>query len=433
MESTEQRSPFRHLRAKDYIAISIFWMGISLHWGAFLTIVMQARVGELAAPDLKGTYLGVLSALGAFISTVVELIAGPISDRCQSPMGRRRPFILWGTLLSLPFILLFMTTNSFWVLVFHFVMIQLFLNWANGPYQAVIPDQVPPQKHGLASAHMGMMSLLGNAIGLAIAGLTFTDSPLLFKSFAYSDRLVIVGWILAGSLLLTMLWTYFGLKEKRWVPSSPQEARVTLAHMFDIRLKEHRDFLFVILSRFAFNLGFTTVIWYLLYYLEDSIKLGKDAPFWAFLIMEAAIIAGVLGNWYAGVLSDRYSKKSVMYLCSLVLGIATIFFLFTQSITGVFVLGVVFGIAWGGFQAVDWALASNLVPTKEAGRYMAIWHIAMTVPQVVAPMIAGPIGDAVNRSYGMGVGWRVVFGLIPIYLIAGVLLLRQVNERQVAK
>jgi Na+/melibiose symporter-like transporter len=433
MEQTEQRSQFRHLRAKDYIAISIFWMGISLHWGAFLTIIMQARVGEMVDPLVKGTYLGVLSAVGALISTVVELVAGPISDRCQSPLGRRRPFILWGTLLSLPFILLFMTTNSFWVLVFHFVMIQMFLNWANGPYQAVIPDQVPPQKHGLASAHMGMMSLLGNAIGLAIAGLTFTENPFLFKNYDYSHRLIIVGWILIAALLLTMLWTVIGLKENRWVARSPQDARITLAHMFDIRLGEHRDFMFVILSRFAFNLGFTTVIWYLFYYLQDSIKLKGDAPLYAFIIMEIAIVAGVVGNWYAGVLSDTYSKKTVMYLCSLVLGVATLFFLFTQSLIGVFVLGIVFGIAWGGFQAVDWALASNLVPTEEAGRYMAIWHIAMTVPQVIAPLIAGPIGDAVNRSYGMGVGWRVVFGIIPLYLIAGVILLRYVNERPVAK
>jgi len=433
MEQTEQRSPFRSLRVKDYIAISIFWMGISLHWGAFLTIVMPVRVGEMVDPLTKGTYLGILSAIGAFISTVVELVAGPLSDRCQAPMGRRKPFILWGTLFGVPFVILFMLTGSFWMLVFHFVMIQLFLNWANGPYQAVIPDQVPPEKHGLASSYMGMMSLLGTGLGLALAGLALNEPPDLFVSYEYPIRLAIVGWILAGVLLLTMLWTVLGMHESRWKPRTSEEARVTLAHMFDIRLKQHRDFLFVILSRFVFNLGFTTVTWYLVYYLQDSIKLGEQAPFYGFVVMEIAIIAGIGGNWIAGVLSDTYSKKTVMYLCSLVLGIATIFFLITHSLIWVLVLGALFGIAWGGFQAVDWALASNLVPTQEAGRYMAIWHIAMTVPQVVAPLIAGPIGDAINREYGMGMGWRAAFGIIPIYLIVGVLLLRYVRERPVEK
>ncbi len=56
----------------NYWAISIFWFGVSVHWAAFLTIVMQVRTAELVAPEIKGTMLGVLSAAGAFISTVIE-------------------------------------------------------------------------------------------------------------------------------------------------------------------------------------------------------------------------------------------------------------------------------------------------------------------------------------------------------------------------
>jgi MFS family permease len=145
----------------NYWALSAFWLGVSVHWAAFLTIAMQARVNDLAPLEQRGLYLAWLAAAGALISTIVELIAGPISDRCTSPMGRRRPFILWGTLLSLPFVVLFMTTQSFALLILHFVAIQLFLNWANGPYQAVIPDYVPVHRHGLASAYMGMMTLVG--------------------------------------------------------------------------------------------------------------------------------------------------------------------------------------------------------------------------------------------------------------------------------
>jgi MFS family permease len=60
---------------------------------------------------------------------------------------------------------------------------------------------------------------------------------------------------------------------------------------------------------------------------------------------------------------------------------------------------------------------------------MAIWHISMTVPQVLAPLVAGPLGDWLNQSYGLGVGWRWVFALVPLYLMLAVLLLRPVRER----
>lgn len=416
-------------RLVNYWALSAFWLGVSIHWAAFLTIVMQVRVAELVPDAVKGTYLAWLAAAGAFISTVIELVAGPISDRSTSRWGRRRPFIVWGTLLTLPFIFLFMTTPTFALLVLAFVAIQLFLNWANGPYQAVIPDYVPPERHGLASAYMGMMTLVGNLIGLALAGLTLTEPPLLFASYPYATRLMIVGTLLGACLLLTMLWTVLGMREPQWQPQHPDERRLRLHHFVNIWMRDYPNFRLVVLSRFMLNMGFYTVLFFLEYYLRDTMGLGQRAPQGAFIVMSIATLTGVLGNWWAGVQADRASKKTVIYQTILLMGVATLLFFFAPSLGWVYLLGGVFGFAWGAFSAVDWALASNLVPNNESGRYMAIWHIAMTVPQVFAPLIAGPLGDWINREYGMGVGWRWGFMTIPLYLMIGGLILRKVQER----
>lgn len=412
----------------NYWAISIFWLGVSIHWAAFLTIVMQVRTAELVPPEIKGTMLGVLSAAGALISTVIELIAGPISDRSRSRWGRRRPFIFWGTLLSLPFIWLFVVAPNFPMLVACFVAIQLFLNWANGPYQAVIPDYVPPERHGFASAYMGMMTLVGNLVGLALAGLTLSDPPILFVGLPYPTRLMLVGAVLMLCLLVTMLWTVLGLREPVWQPNRPDEARLHWHHFLDIWMNDHPNFRLVVLSRFAYNLGFYTVLFFLEYYLRDTMRLGNQAPFSAFVVMTIATLTGIFGNWWAGLMADSRSKKWVIYQTVWLMGIATLLFFFAPNLMWVYILAGLFGFAWGAFSTVDWALASNLVPSKESGRYMAIWHISMTVPQVVAPLIAGPLGDWINRTYGLGVGWRWGFMTIPLYLIIGSMILRHVRE-----
>jgi len=413
----------------NYWAISAFWLGVSVHWAAFLTIVMQVRVNELAPPEQRGAYLAWLAAAGALISTAIELIAGPISDRSTSRWGRRRPFILWGTLLSLPFILLFMTTQSFWLLVAHFVAIQLFLNWANGPYQAVIPDYVPPERHGLASAYMGMMTLAGNLIGLALAGALLSEPPLLLGELSRPARMQLVGGVLAAFLLLTMLWTVLGMHEPRWQPCHPGEQRLHWKLFTNIWLNELPNFRWVVISRLVFNMGFFTALFYLEYYLRDTIGLKDLAPQHAFGFMATATLTGVLGNWLAGVLADRVSKKRLIYGCIALMCICAGLFLMARELPLVYLTGALFGVAWGAYAAVDWALASNLVPVSESGRYMAIWHIAMTLPQVVAPLIAGPLGDLWNAQYGMGTGWRWIFALVPIYLVASAWLLRPVRER----
>ncbi|MDW8105980.1 MAG: MFS transporter [Armatimonadota bacterium] len=413
----------------NYWAISAFWLGVSVHWAAFLTIVMQVRVNELAPQEQRGAYLAWLAAAGAIISTVIELIAGPISDRSTSRMGKRRPFILWGTLLSLPFILLFMTTQSFALLVVHFVAIQLFLNWANGPYQAVIPDYVPPERHGLASAYMGMMTLIGNLIGLALAGALLSEPPLVLGQLPYSTRLLLVGGVLVGFLVLTMLWTVLGMREPQWQPRHPDERHLHWSLFTNIWLNELPNFRWVVVSRLVFNMGFFTALLYLEYYLRDTIGLKGAAPQHAFGFMTTATLTGVIGNWLAGVLADRMSKKQLIYLCIALMCVCAGIFLTTRELAVVYLAGALFGVAWGAYSAVDWALASNLVPINESGRYMAIWHIAMTLPQVVAPLIAGPLGDYWNAQYGLGTGWRWIFALVPVYLLASAWLLRPVQER----
>jgi len=100
----------------------------------------------------------------------------------------------------------------------------------------------------------------------------------------------------------------------------------------------------------------------------------------------------------------------------------------TKGVPVVFVLAFLFGAGWGAFQAVDWALAVNLLPEGGAARFMAVWHVCMTVPQVIAPAF-GKIADVFNRQYGGGLGWRAAMFSTVIYLIIGTLLLRRVNER----
>lgn len=413
------------------IAISVFWFGVSFFWAGMLTLVLQERVAEFIPKESHGAYLGVLAAGGALFSTVVELIAGPYSDRCRSRWGRRRPFIFHGVIWCIPFIVLFTYSGSFWQLMVCFAAIQFFLNWANGPYQAVIPDVVPPHRHGLASSYMGAMTLLGTGLGLALVGALLDKEPMLLSHWSADARMRLVGWVYGGVLLSTMLWTHCGLREKPWSPKNPADAKVKLRHVFDIRLKDAPNFRLLTLSRFFFNAGFYTAVYFITFYLRDSIGLGDGYLKSAFILFEIVTFAGVIGTFMVARNADRHSKKSIIFMCSGLLCAAAIAFLLVSDFRAVMLLGVLFGIAWGAFAAVDWALAANLVPkADEAGRYMAIWHISMTLPQVVAPMIAGPVADVLNR-YSPGLGWRAVFAFIPVYVLAGAALLRKLDEAPV--
>jgi Na+/melibiose symporter-like transporter len=313
----------------------------------------------------------------------------------------------------------FGAVGNFPLLMISFFGIQLFLNIANGPYQALLPDTVEPERNGIASAYMGGALLLGQLFG-ALALL------------AYSLKLLTLPAVLGGILMLLVIGAIVTWKAVPDAPA-PLEERLpfsrAMATLTDLRVKENPDFFQLLYSRFFVNLSYSTVVAFLFYYLQDAIGLGEEGAgsFQPILILMATV-AGLVGTILAGKALHKLTKKTVVYIASAVIGLAALIFAFTGSKEMVLVLGFLFGAGWGAFQAVDWALAVNLLPKGGAARYMAVWHVCMTVPQIIAPLF-GRVADSLNTRYGLGFGWRAAMLSTVIYLIIGTLLLRRVTER----
>jgi MFS family permease len=298
-----------------------------------------------------------------------------------------------------------------------FFGIQLCLNIATGPYQALLPDSVPQRQHGIASAYMGGALLIGQLLGALV--LLLRHSLGLLGLLGLITALLLVGAIIT-------------IKFVPDVPAPPEDRLPlgkALATLSDLRIRENPDFFGLLYSRFCINLSYATVAAFLLYYLQDTIGLGEAGAgnFQPYVIL-VATVAGLVGTLAAGSSLKRYTKKQVIYAACALLAGASLVFAFTTGKMMVLVLAFVFGAGWGCFQAVDWAMAVNLLPSGGAARYMAVWHVCMTVPQIIAPLF-GKIADVLNKQYGNGFGWRAAMLSTVLYLVIGTVLLRRVTEK----
>lgn len=404
------------------LALSFYWLPNNLFWTVMLQSFLPGRVRDMVGDAHKGTYLLYIATLGAVATTVIQLVIGPISDASAHRMGRRHPFILWGTLLAAGAIMGFAVAQNFVGLVAAFFCIQLFLNVATGPYQALMPDNVSPARHGLASAYMGVALLVGQLLG----ALTIVGMALL-----HIGMLPVLGVIVA-LLLIGMVVTVTQVPDAPAPVEDRKSPGVALATLKRLGIREYPDFFGLLYSRFFIHLSFATVTAFLLYYLQDSIGLKGKASLQQGIIIVVATVAGLVGTLVVGRFADRVPKKRLVYLSCVLLGLGALVFAFVTTVNLVILLAFVFGAGWGAFSAVDWALAVNLLPETRGGaaRYMAIWHVCLTVPQVIAPLF-GPVADQINARYGHGMGWRVAMLSTVVYLGIGALLLRRVNERAV--
>ncbi len=406
-----------------YLEMSVYWFALSFLWSGMITIVIQTLVKQFVG-DQKDLYLGWTLGSGAFVSTIVCMVVGALSDQSRWRMGKRRPYIIVGTLLAAPALVWMAYVHSIAALVVDFCLIQFWVNVATSPYQALVPDLVPKAKQGAASAYMGMGSLLGQLGGLILCGMLI----------ARPGGLQIVMITLTVLLVASMAYTAWRIPERTAVNNpAPRTGIVqTVIHSFQFNIRESPDFFWLIASRFVINMGFYSATEFLLYYVEDTLHAPNPTGFIT-QVFVLSTISGLLGNFPAGMLSDKYPKKNVVYVSAAISGVAALVFLLTSSLQVALFGAFLFGMGLGAFSAVDWALATNLLPDHDEAKHMGIWHVAFTVPQVVAPLVGGLVAYFFNQHFGHGLGYRAVLFSVMIYLFLGTLLLHPIKEHAINK
>jgi MFS family permease len=210
----------KRLRWYDYLSINLFWLGLNIRNTAVGSIFMPYLVERYASPDWKNTALSAMSTAGLIIAMLIQPAAGLVSDRSTSRYGRRRPFILTGTLLDLLFLAAIGLSWNYWSLLVAVLLIQFSANVSHGPLQGLIPDLVPEDQRGRASAIKALFELLPIfLVGITIAVMVSAGH---------------LGWAIiatGGGLLITALVTIFTvkeqpLKEKPDIPFWPPMVRV---------------------------------------------------------------------------------------------------------------------------------------------------------------------------------------------------------------
>ena len=133
------------LSGAQQFSISAFWFATNLLWGALLIVIIPSQM-KMLAPKHPAETTGFLLGVAAMSAVVIPLVVGPLSDRCMSRWGRRRPYMTVGVGINLLGLAIVWAAGRYLNLALYFVgyfIVQIGNNIATGAYSGVIPDIVP--------------------------------------------------------------------------------------------------------------------------------------------------------------------------------------------------------------------------------------------------------------------------------------------------
>ena len=357
-------------------------LGIMLAFYTPIQNLLPRLATEVAGDGGKEAALAWITGVGAFMSVVGNPVAGALSDRTTSRLGRRRPWILWGALIGALAIAALAFQSTVLGLAVVWGVCQATINAAYAGLTATVPDQVPVKQRGMVSGWIGLAQTVGIVLGVALVTLVILAL----------DPGIYLTSILLVLLVIPVVVT---LKDPRLDPADrPEFHWGEWLRSFWVSPREYPDFAWAWITRFLMQLGNALATLYLLFWLTDKVGLSKDEAGGAQTLLIGLYALGtIVTAVIAGVISDRDGRRKIyVILSTIVMAISAVLLAFFPVVSVAMVAALILGLGYGMYLAVDQALITQVLPRAvDRGRDLGVINIANSAPHVLAPVIAAPI------------------------------------------
>lgn len=396
--------PKRTVTAGWIALFATAWFGI---WMAQLTpvqLLLPQQIDALLKPtDWTESVVafGIISGIAGACALITYPLTGALSDRTTSRFGRRRPWILIGTVLfAVSLLLLGLQTTMVGIGVFWSLAIVGFCI-VSAAITATISDQVPVTQRGFVSGWVSAPQALGTVLGI-----------LLVLELSLGQ---IVGYSVLAVLLIILVLPFLLKIPDEVLPKvlRPPFTVSALVKGFWINPVKHPDFGWTLLGRILVNLGNALGTTLLLYFLMFGLNRPETAEDDLLTLTVVYLLFFIVAALGFGKLSDKIGqRKPFVYAAAYLQAIAALLLALVPDFSIALIGAALLGLGYGCFMAVDQALATQVLPDSHTrGKDLGIMNIATAVPQAVAPLLGSFIVAALGGFTGLFIASAVFAAL----------------------
>lgn len=404
------------LNNKRTILVGLAFLSISAFWQMYDSVMTLILAGTF---QLNETVSGAIMAADNVLALFLLPLFGAISDRTETRIGRRMPFILGGTAAAVVLMnLLPLLDNRYAaapspVTLAGFVAVLALLLVAMGTYRspavALMPDVTPKPLRSKGNAIINLMGAVGGILYLAVAAVMYPTSRTEGAAHVdYQPLFLVVSLIMVAAVVVL----FFTVREPKL---AEENRRLEAAHPeWDLAeddgsghetlpapVKRSLGFLLVSISLWfiAYN-GVTT--WFTRY-VSEVMGEGLGGASTCLLVATAGAIVSYIP---VGAAASRFGrKKTILFGVALLAACFLLGFVLTTAYSSIqpimYLVFALVGLAWAAINVNSLPMVVEMCRGSDIGKFTGYYYTFSMAAQVVTPIAAGALISAV--------GYRVLF------------------------
>lgn len=413
------------LNTKQTILIGFAFLSICAFWQMYNSVIPLMLTNTF---HMNETWSGAIMAADNVLALFLLPLFGGLSDKCNSRMGKRKPFILGGTIsavflmLLIPFLDNRFFENPTTAGKVLFIVVLGCLLVAMGTYRspavALMPDVTPKPLRSKGNAIINLMGALGGILYLLIATVLYSSSKT--KGLEHVDYFPLF-MIVAGIMIVSLIIVMFAVDE---VKLHAKMMEYEEAHPLENLTEENEKGEEVLPADVKRSLGFllaSIALWFIGYNAVETWFTTFANRMWSMSLGSASLCltiatgGAILSYIPAGIVASKIGRRKT--IMGGVLLLASCFFIcfvytcfFNCFYWPLYLLFLLVGVAWAFINVNSLPMVLEMCKCGDVGKFTGYYYTFSMAAQIVTPIVAGTL---MNR-----IGYLSLFPYCGIFVLA---------------
>lgn len=394
------------LNVKRTILVGFAFLSISAFWQMYdnkIPLILQNTF------SLNETVTGVIMAADNILALFLLPFFGGLSDRCKSRMGKRKPYILVGTLLATALmIILPIIDNKYAVapspaLPIIFIAVLALTLIAMGTYRspavALMPDVTPKPLRSKGNAIINLMGAIGGVLFLIVNTVIYSGSKVSEGHIDYLPIFLVVAGIMLISLLIVMFFVNepkLAAEQAEYESEHPEEQLTKKDNDSNKEIMPkpvRRSLIFLLLSVAFWYIGYNAVTTWFSVYATNQWDMSDGN---ATLCLTIATVGAIATYIPSGVIAGKIGRAKTIKFGALLLtsafAVAFIYTLFaTKFHWALYIVFIAVGIAWALINVNSLPMVVEMCSGGDIGKFTGYYYAFSMSAQVITPILSGTL------------------------------------------